>query len=213
MKAVLGSVLVGAFLLAGLFFVGLNLSRLPHVWRGEKLPSLPRQTWRGPEVNHRSFPVATFCLTLFVVGLTLLAGGGALRANGAVATGIMLVMAALFVLFPLWVLVNAVNRPRLLVPPPLRREPGWWAQWRSRRRRRKAGRAPTEHPVEVLDVRPLPEDAEDHFQPYLVAVCAQQDCDWQGDPVDARQPDAEATVRRQAAGHSANLTGPRRPLG
>ena len=45
------------------------------------------------------------------------------------------VMVGLLVAFPLWLSVNAFNRPRFLVPPAHRDERGWLTEWRVRRRR------------------------------------------------------------------------------
>ena len=48
-----------------------------------------------------------------------------------------------------------------------------------------------------------------------MAVCSADDCGWVSDPVgrDMEHPDPEATVRELAAQHSAEIDGPRRPLG
>ena len=66
----------------------------------------------------------------------------------------------------------------------------------------------------MLDVRSPAEETKP-YEPYYIAVCSADDCGWVGDPVgrDAEHPDPEATVREQAAGHSAEVSGPRRPLG
>jgi hypothetical protein len=104
--------------------------------------------------------------------------------------------------------------PRVLVPPSRRRQPGWWAERRARRARRASGLPTTEHVVEVLDVRPPPNEKQP-YEPYFMAVCSADDCGWSSDPVgrDEAHPDPERCVREQASQHSSTITGPRRPLG
>lgn len=205
---------VGAFTLGFVGFAGLQLARLPAVWRGGTVSSMPWPNSRGPEVNHRSFPV-------FVGFAVSLAGGAlllfvsflvAVPALGVI--GLICAMIGVAVFVPLWILINAINRPRVLVPPSRRRQQGWWAERRARRGRRASGLPPTEHVVEVLDVRPTPDDKHPH-DPYFVAVCSADDCDWMSDPIgrDEAHRDPERSVRAQAIQHSSIVTGPRRPLG
>ncbi len=49
-------VFFGAGVLALAGFAGRQVGRLPKVWRGETLLTLPWPNYHGPEVNHRSFP-------------------------------------------------------------------------------------------------------------------------------------------------------------
>jgi hypothetical protein len=201
----LGAALVG--------FAVLQVARLPKVWRGENLLTLPWPNSRGPEVNHRSSPAFTGFIGLLCIGMLLAVPAAVWAVEAlAVAAGLCILLSLVFV--PLWILVNAINRPRFLVPPSRREEPGWWAARRHRRARRREGLPPTSHVVEVLDVRSPPEETKP-YEPYYVAVCSADDCGWVSDPVarDAEHPDPEATVREQAAGHSAEVSGPRRPLG
>jgi hypothetical protein len=194
-------------------FAGLQVARLPKVWRGDTLLALPYANSRGPEVNHRSFPAFTGFIGLLCLGMLLVFLANALDVAAlAVAGGVVVFLSLVFV--PMWILVNATNRPRFLVPPTRRDEPGWWRAWRQRRERRNAGLAPTTHIVEVLDVRPPPEDRKP-YEPYFMAVCTADDCGWLSDPVgrDAEHPDPEAAVREQAARHSTATSGPWRPLG
>jgi hypothetical protein len=195
-------------------FAAHTVHRLPKVWRGETLLSLPYRNFFAPEVNHRSFPA----FTGFIAAL----GGGALLVSIGMLTGItdltgvggLAMVVGVLVFVPLWILVNAVNRPRFLVPPARRQEPGWWGEWRARRRRRSEGLAPTDHVVEILDVRPPPEERKS-YEPYFVAVCGADDCGWTSAPVgrDEAHPDPEQVVRDEAKTHSSTMTGPRRPLG
>lgn len=128
-------VLAGGF--GAAWLTARQVSRLPRVWRGETLRELPAPVYPVPvpEVHHRSFPVFTgFCVCL---------GGGALLISLSVvfdlhAPGVIGVSSALIgvvVFLPLWMLINAVNRPRALVPPSQRNETGWWGEWRARRAR------------------------------------------------------------------------------
>jgi hypothetical protein len=195
-------------------FAGLQASRLPRVWRGGAVPSLPWTNMLGPQVNHRSYPLWTAFAVSVIGGMGLLLGGAAadLRIVGQV--GVVLMLAGAVFVVPLWIAVNAVNRPAGLVPPSRRDQPGWWHERHQRSDRRRAGRPATTHVVEILDVRAPASDPRP-YDPYFVAVCTDDDCNWMSDPVarDAAHPEPEATVRSEAATHSANFTGPRRPLG
>ena len=108
----------------GLCFAAVCLLRLPRVWRGERLSWVPMDTIKGPRVEHRSFPVFTVWLTVFVLGWALLAAG--------TTVGAFVMVVATIVLVPLWLLVNAVNRPSFVVPPARRRERGWASRRRTR---------------------------------------------------------------------------------
>jgi hypothetical protein len=68
-----------------------------------------------------------------------------------------MICAMVGVFVPLWILINAVNRPRVLVPPSRRGQAGWWAERRARRARRASGLPTTEHVVEVLHGSPTTE--------------------------------------------------------
>ena len=195
-------------------FAGLQLARLPRVWRGGTVSSLPWLNTHGPEVNHRSFPVFVGFAVSLVVGALLLFVATLVDVNALGVIGVICAMVGVVVFVPLWILINAINRPRVLVPPSRRRQPGWWAEWRARRARRASGLPPTKHVVEVLDVRPPPDERQP-YDPYFVAVCSADDCGWSSDPIgrDEAHPDPERSVREQASRHSSTITGPRRPLG
>ena len=153
--------------------------------------------------------VVVLCAGALLLLVSVLIGAPAVGAVG-VLSGIV----GVGVFVPLWILINAINRPRILVPPARRDESGWWAKRRTARRRRASGLPPTEHVVEVLDVRP-PQDEKHPYDPYFVAVCSADDCNWTSDPIgrDQAHPDPERSVREQASRHSSVITGPRRPLG
>ena len=203
---------VGVLALAG--FAALQVLRLPRVWRGETLLTLPWPNFHGPEVNHRSFPAFTGFIATLGGGAVLVWIGMLTGSRGPSIVGGLAIVIGVIVFVPVWILVNAVNRPRFLVPPARRQDHGRWAEWRARRRRRQAGLAPTEHVVEILDVRPPPEEGEP-YEPYFLAVCSADDCSWVSAPVgrDEAHPDPEQSVRDEARTHSATMTGPRRPLG
>ena len=180
-------VLVGVMLLAFLSFAGVCLLRLPRVWRGETLPWLPIDHYRGPRVDHRSFPAFTTWLTLSSVGGTLLALGALFSARPVGAFGFLLVGLAILVVLPVWLSVNAFTRPRSAVPPSRRDEPGWVD-------RRRTGRARGVRPGPDRASRrgprcPLP-DGEVPVRPYFVARCADDECGWQGDVSMPRRPSA-----------------------
>jgi hypothetical protein len=204
------AVVAGAALVV---FAGLQVVRLPRVWRGDTLLALPYSSSRAPEVNHRSFPAFTGFIGLLSLGMLVAFLGSLLDEAALALAGGLVVLLSVVVFVPLWVLVNATNRPRFLVPPSRRDESGWWAARRDRRARRAEGLPPTRHVVEVLDVRSPPE--EKPYDPYFIAVCSADDCGWLSDPVgrDAEHPDPEATVRERATEHSTEISGPRRPLG
>jgi hypothetical protein len=204
----------GAFTVGFAGFAGLQLARLPRVWRGGTVSSLPWLNSHGPEVNHRSFPVFVgFVVSLAACALVLFVSA-LVDAQAMGVIGVICAMVGVGVFVPLWILINAVNRPRVLVPPSRRRQPGWWAERRAGRARRASGLPPTEHVVEVLDVRPPP-DEKPPYDPYFMAVCSADDCGWSSDPIgrDEAHPDPERSVREQASRHSSTITGPRRPLG
>jgi hypothetical protein len=171
-------------------------------------------TFRGPEVNHRSYPVAATWFAFFAVGAGLGGVGWLTESDVVVGFAAVFLVLPMFVIWPLWISINAWNRPRWLVPPPRRHEPGLQAARKQRRRRRRTGQPATDHEVEILEVHPLPTDA-DQYAPYYVAVCSNDDCGWMSDVVDLgdNPAAAEQKVRGEAAKHSSIVTGPRRPLG
>jgi hypothetical protein len=195
-------------------FAAHTVVRLPKVWRGETLRSLPYSNYLAPEVNHRSFPVFTGFIAALGGGALLVWIGMLVDSRDVTGVGGLAMVVGTIVFVPLWILVNAVNRPRFLVPPARRKDPGWWGERRSQRRRRKAGLAPTDHVVEILDVRP-PAEERKPYEPYFVAVCGEDDCGWMSSPIgrDESHPDPEQSVRDEARTHSSTMTGPHRPLG
>ena len=208
---VVGSV---AMLAAGAAIAWYCLSRIPRVWRGEQLPFLPMSTYRGPEVNHRSYPVAATWMACFGVGAALAGVGWLASSTVTIGIAAVLLVVPMLVMWPLWISVNAVNRPRFLVPPPHRHELGITSARWARRRRRRDGKPDTDHEVEILETRPLPDEPE-QYPPYYVAVCSVDECGWLSDVVDLGEDPraALAKVRAEAVTHSSVVTGPRRPLG
>jgi hypothetical protein len=204
----------GAFTVGFAGFAGLQLARLPRVWRGGTVSSLPWLNSHGPEVNHRSFPVFVgFVVSLAACALVLFVSA-LVDAQAMGVIGVICAMVGVGVFVPLWILINAVNRPRVLVPPSRRRQPGWWAERRAGRARRASGLPPTEHVVEVLDVRPPP-DEKQPYDPYLWPCVAPMTAVGRATRIgrDEAHPDPERSVREQASRHSSTITGPRRPIG
>ena len=110
------------------------------IWHGNASTVARWNTGRSMEVTARSFfaflltmasfavamillPVAAIGMKLTRSGLWLIPAGIALLCIGLMLCGIVL-----------HALVNAFNRPRWLVPPPYRDQPGWVAQRRVGRR-------------------------------------------------------------------------------
>jgi hypothetical protein len=108
------------------------LRHLPQVWRGERTPWLPSITVFGPSVNLRSYPTFVVAATGFGAGGVLTVLAGAVGAGLLLRTGIVLMSCSSLLGFFLIVVVNALNRPRFLVPPRLRNERGWLPRRRHR---------------------------------------------------------------------------------
>ena len=185
----------------------------PAVWRGGRQALGAVGSMVPSSVSRRTYLPFALMVNLFFGGLLLVVGGGRLGVGWVTTTGLWGVLVS-FPAFALWLSVKLFNRPRLLVPSSERGKAGSFGQARARRKRRAAGKPPTVHEVEVLDVRPTPGRPDD-FTPYFVAMCTDDECDWQSDPVGyEHDPDPEANVRRQAAEHSDRIAkATRRPVG
>ncbi|MBX6724250.1 MAG: hypothetical protein IRY92_13620 [Dactylosporangium sp.] len=121
--------------------------------------------------------------------------------------GVILFLAA-WPLTLVHVFVNATGRPKFLVPPPYRDQPGEIGAWRQRRARRRAGLPPTDHVVETME---LPDE---DGRPWLMASCTEPQCDWCADvDSDLSYADAEDALRKEAGKHTTRVAGHiRRPL-
>jgi hypothetical protein len=178
------------------------VAHVPAVWRGA---DFHLRGGRLPEVNRRSYLI--FVVEFFVLSTGLMLGfiglitGSELLRRNVPLTGVLLALS----LLPVHLVVNAFNRPRFLVPPDLRHEPGWVGERQEARRRRAAGRPQTSHPVQILDVRAPPDEQDAYPPPFLVATCTSDGCDWESEEVAQDAPEAEATVRRYAARHTDNV--------
>ncbi len=116
----------GATALSMVGSAALQLFRLPPVWRGERVSSLPWPNMHGPEVNHRSFPAFcgfSTCLGIFAAVFPI---SIVVDHDGLAAIAVAVAVLGFVVFVPPWILVNAINRPRFLVPPSRRSEPGGW---------------------------------------------------------------------------------------
>jgi hypothetical protein len=187
--------------------------RSPVVWRGGRQALGVFGSLVPSGISRRIYLPFALLVNLFFGGLLLVVGGGRLGVGWVVTTGLWGVLLS-FPAFALWLSVKLFNRPRLLVPASERGKGGSFGQARARRSRRAAGKPPTVHEVEVLEVRPPPGRPDD-YSPFFVAMCTDEECDWQSDPVGYEQdPDPEANVRRQAAEHSDHVAkATRRPVG
>jgi hypothetical protein len=202
--------LVVAVVAAAAWSVAVGL-RSPAVWRGGRQALGAVGSMVPSSISRRTYLPFALTVTLFFGGLLLVVGGGRLGVGWVATTGLWGVLLS-FPAFALWLSVKLFNRPRLLVPSSERSNAGSLGQARARRRRRAAGKPPTVHGVEVLDAPP---GKPDDFTPFFVAMCTDDECDWQSSPVGYEQdPDPEASVRRQAAEHSDRIAkATRRPVG
>ena len=214
----LGSILIGLLVVgvctAVLYTV---LAPVRDIWRGNKrrVPSLP-----SISVNARSYLafLAWFVPEfggLALLGLTWIVGqfvGPTKVLYPLFVTGVVLILGGPSLILLHW-FVSAFGRPRFLIPPPYRSEPGGLSQARERRRRQRSGQAPTDHLVEIVEVRPR--TVEDGFEPYFMARCDDPECDWLAFTDDAL-PGApgEQQLRAQAARHTTKVSpGITRPYG
>lgn len=202
-----------------MFLVRGQVRRAARVWRGDDVRFLPMSSGRGPELNYRNYPTFAIIAVLYSgVGVLvflgeLLVGEQGLKRETVYKVAVASLGLLALALIPVLSVITAFNRPRSLVPPSLRTEPGSWARSRTRRARRRAALPETDHEVEILDVRPAPDDPKPHA-PYFVPVCGSKECQWMSDVVDSDdRADAEQLVRHMAAGHSSKVSGPRRPVG
>jgi hypothetical protein len=76
-------------------------------------------------VNLRSYPTFVLAATGFGAGGVQTVLAGAVGAGLLLRTGIVLMSCSSLLGFFLIIVVNALNRPRLLVPPGLRKDGGW----------------------------------------------------------------------------------------
>jgi len=184
--------------------------RLPAVWRGDK-SAIAAIRGTLADVYARSYVVhlaRNFAGWGGAAGLCIAVGMNPVwRVAGVI--GILLWLCYIPLLVLHW-FVNATNRPKFLVPPPFRDEQGSVAKARLRRRRQKAGQAPTDHEVEIFDVRPRPGD---DYEPYLMAMCSAEGCDWMEFP-DSKDLDEVQSLRDKARRHTTRpIEKVTRPLG
>jgi hypothetical protein len=107
--------------------------RVPAVWRGHRSVNWSPNV-EGPDVHSRSYLPFVLWMNLFVGGCLAALAGSILKLRWLVAPGAVALVLAV-VPFGRHLRVNMVNRPRWLVPPRLRDQPGWLGQWPHRRRR------------------------------------------------------------------------------
>lgn len=117
------------------------------------------------------------------------------------ATSGLLSLVAAGPLMLVHVVVYATGRPKFLIPPAYRDQPGQVAAWRQRRDRLRTGLPPTDHRVEIVEV-----PGEDGSQPWLVALCSEPRCDWDAwvDP-ELAYTDAESALRAKANTHTRDV--------
>ena len=179
------------------------------IWRGDTAQMPASAIGWVVAVTPRTYLSAVLCVGAVTVGFAL--GGVAVALGGIthstwpgylLLAGLVTLLANV-VFVPLSRIVEATGRPKFLVPPPYRGRPGSLAAERDRRRRKRAGLAPTDHLVEIFEVRPEPDDDSETF---LVAICADDECGWMqfADDDVLGQPEEER-LRTKAAGHTTNV--------
>lgn len=177
------------------------------IWRGNSSRMPPNDFMLVVAVTPRTYPSALLCVGAVTVSFAL---GGIAVALGAMTgarwpehffiPGVILLLINV-VLVPLNWFVEVMNRPKFLVPPPYRDEPGSLAAARRRRQRRRAGLPQTDHLVEIFWVRPEPGD-----DPFLVAICADDECGWmEFADDDVLDQSEEEELRAKAARHTTNV--------
>jgi hypothetical protein len=202
---VVGGIAVAGFAIAVLFYYARPARE---IWRGNT-SRMPIDFAGLVTVAPRTYPSALLCVGAAAGAFAL---GGIAVALDAItgarwpesllgAAGLLMVTNV--VLVPLHWFVDATGRPKFLVPPPFRGEPGGFAAARGRRRRRRAGQPETDHLVEIFHVRP---ESGDDYEPYLVAICADDGCNWMefADDDVLVQSDEEQ-LRVKAARHTTNV--------
>ncbi len=202
---VVGGLAVASIAIALLFYY---VRPAREIWRGDT-SRMPIQLGPMITVTPRTYPSALLCVGTLTVAFAL---GGVAFALGGI-TGArwpehllipaVVMLLANVVLVPLNWFVEATNRPKFLVPPPYRGQPGSFAAARRRRQRRRAGLPQTDHLVEIFQVRPEPGDDN---EPFLVAICADDECGWmEFADDDVLDQSEEEQLLAKAAGHTTNV--------
>jgi hypothetical protein len=187
------------------------------IWRGDanRLPHLAQITVTARGYLAFLLWFVPCFLGLGLIGITAVAwsvhGSMSAVVSMPAYVGVVLMIAGAPLIGLQW-FISAFARPKFMIPPPYRGQRGSFAESRERRRRRRSGLPPTDHLVEILDVRPL--EAGD-FEPYLIAICSEPECDWMEFADDRLVgPSEEEQLRTKATTHStATAPGLRRPLG
>jgi hypothetical protein len=134
-ETLMGWIIGIVFLVAGIYLG-------PRVWRGETEldGSDPPAAWPLSEVVWRGVVRSAaawwplWALFFFAGALASDAPSGSTRQTVGMLTGLV----ALLLAFAIHIPVLLFNRPRWIVPPRLRDEPGALAEWRARRRGQRA---------------------------------------------------------------------------
>jgi hypothetical protein len=189
-----------------MLFAGLHPAAA--IWRGDanRVPHLGTIS-----VNARSYLAFLLWFVPFFLGLGLVVAAAVAQTLGRSGSGVLAITGGAGVvlmtvgvpLIGLHWFVSAFGRPKFLIPPPYRGQRGSFAEARERRRRRRAGLPPTDHLVEIHDVRPL--DPTD-YERYLVAICTEPECGWL-DFADPKLigPTEEQQLRTKAAKHTTTV--------
>ncbi len=106
----------------GVLSVFVYASLIPAVWCGEHVPELSggRRTVR---MNKRNWPVTAGAFLLLFGGIGVMAVADSLIGSGMIVGQVIAGIGIAGVIVGM--LVDAVNRPKFLVPPDYRNQPGW----------------------------------------------------------------------------------------
>ena len=197
-----------AFMASSAFLLYRALAPARRIWSGEAAAAdtLPTRWGYVEARNYLAYllwflPAASGFLLLFTGLLLSIIGQAPRLAESVAGPGIRLLLLAL-PLALVHIFVNATNRPRLLVPPPYRDQPGALGLARWRRARKAAGLSPTDHPITLHELPPVMDGQE----PGLLAVCNAQQCGWMEFVDDQDRAVRERELRRKAGEHSDNIS-------
>jgi hypothetical protein len=195
----------GLFWLATVVMVVALGRKVPAVWKGDAdaMPSIPHQVPFA--VHPRSFVTFTMVAFAFVGGFTLLVSTPLVNWEfldeplSLWPGGILLIASVPLALLHL--VVNAFNRPKWLVPPAFRDQPGSVFERRERRQRVGQGLPPTLHRITInhrMHVKAGRPESD------WWAECTEPECGWEVEAPD-NTVDPGRDLRRLAAGHSSEV--------
>ncbi|WP_330630754.1 hypothetical protein [Halocatena halophila] len=106
----------------GVLSVLVYASMIPAVWRGEHVPE-PRGGKRNVRMNKRNWPVTAAAFLLLFGGIGVMAVADSLIGDGMIVGQVIAGIGIAGLLVGMF--IDAVNRPKFLVPPDYRNDRGW----------------------------------------------------------------------------------------